>query len=88
MGKTAHVEQAKGLKMKTMIRSVAEASGAEYQLWAEVSACQGSGDLFAVRFSSVWTGAKDPQAPQAKGDFFLERDDLHRLQRLIEEATR
>lgn len=73
--------------MKQMIRSVAEASGAEYQLWAEVAPAQGPGELYAVKFTSIWTGAKDPQASQAKGDFFLERTDLKKLQALIEAAV-
>ena len=74
--------------MKRMIRSVSEASGAEYQLWAEIVPTQGDRDLFAVRFSSIWTGSRDPKASQAKGDFFLERQDLAKLHALIEEATR
>ena len=74
--------------MKRMLRSVAEASSAEYQLWAEISPTQGDRDLFAVRFSSRWTGARDPEAEQARGDFFLARSDLAKLQELIEKATR
>ena len=74
--------------MKRMIRSVKEASGSEYQLWVEIAPTQGDQDLFAVRFSSVWTGARDPEGSQSKGDFFLDRQDLARLHSLIEEATR
>jgi len=72
--------------MKTMIRSVPEASGAEYQLWAELYPVQGPGDLYALKFSSIWTGAKDPAAAQAKGDFFLERENLNQLQNLIKDV--
>jgi hypothetical protein len=72
--------------MKTLIRSVPETSGAEYQLWAELYPVQGPGNLYALRFSSVWTGAKDPEAPQTKGDFFLERENLNQLQNLIKDV--
>jgi hypothetical protein len=74
--------------MKIMIRSVAEASGAEYQLWAELDRTQDQTGLFSLRFSSVWTGAKNPEARQVKGEFFLERENLHKLQNLIEDALR
>jgi hypothetical protein len=74
--------------MKVMIRSVPEASGAEYQLWVELTPAQASGDYYALRFSSIWTGAKDPDALQAKGNFFLERADLERLQTLIQDVLR
>ena len=71
-----------------MIRSVSEASGAEYQLWAELYPVQGPGDLYALKFNSIWTGAKDPGAAQAKGDFFLERKNLNQLQNLIKDVLR
>ena len=70
--------------MKRMIGSVPEASGAEYQLWAALYPLQGPGDYYALKFSSVWTGAKDPGAFQSKGDFFLAPADLERLRSLIE----
>ena len=73
--------------MKSMIRSVPEASGAEYQLWAELYPVQGPGEYYALKFSTVWTGAKDPGASQAKGDFFLDAMDLKRLRSLIDEVT-
>lgn len=73
--------------MKQMIRSVAEASGAEYQLWAEVTPAQGPGELYAVKFTSIWTGAKQPDAPQSRGDFFLDKTDLARLLELIKNVT-
>jgi len=74
--------------MKTLIRSVPEVSGAEYQLWGELYAVPNSNDLYALRFSSVWTGAKDPEAPQSKGEFFLQREDLARLDTLIKDVLR
>ena len=74
--------------MKRMIRSVPEASGAEYQLWAELYPVQGPGDYYALKFSSVWTGAKQPEAAQSKGDFFLQRSDLAMLKDLIEDVAR
>lgn len=74
-------------EMKKLIRKVAEQSGSEYQVWAEIYPVQGPGNLFALKFSSVWTGARDPEAAQNKGNFFFERDDLDRLQVLIQEAT-
>ena len=74
--------------MKRMIRSVPEASGAEYQLWVELYPVQGPGDYYALKFSSIWTGAKQPEAAQCKGDFFLQREDLTVLKDLIEDVAR
>ena len=87
MAKRTDVEPTQGNQMKNMIRSVPEASGAEYQLWAELYPVQGPGEYYALKFSSVWTGGKDPGAFQSKGDFFLGAADLQRLRSLIEDAT-
>ena len=73
--------------MKRMIRSVPEASGAEYQLWMELAPTQSSGAEFFLKFSSIWTGAKQPEAAQSKGDFFLQRADLTLLKDLIEDVN-
>ena len=70
--------------MKTLIRSVPETSGSEYQLWAELVPAQGPGELFCLRFSSVWTGAKNPAAAQIKGEFFLQQENLRQLKTMIE----
>lgn len=74
--------------MKRMIRSVPEASGAEYQLWMELAPTQSPGAEFFLKFSSIWTGAKDPSAEQAKGEFFLDREDINRMREMIQEVVR
>jgi len=74
--------------MKRMLRSVAESKGTEYQLWAELTPCGCPGELYRFKFSSVWTGAKDPDASQSRAEFFLEKSDIMRLQKLFEDAVR
>jgi hypothetical protein len=72
--------------MKKLIHEVAEVSGATYQLWAELNDCYHPAGYKELRFSSVWTGAKDPEAPYNKGKFFLSPEALTNLKTLLETA--
>jgi hypothetical protein len=72
--------------MKKLVSDVQEASGANYQLWAEVTRCQTPSNLVCLTFSSVWTGAKNPEAPQNKGQFFLDVNDVESLIDMLMDA--
>jgi hypothetical protein len=72
--------------MRKLIRDVQEARGSNYQLWAEVTRCQNPSDMISVSFSSVWTGSKNPEAPQSKGQFFLHIDDVDSLIDMLQDA--
>lgn len=69
--------------MKVLIHEVPEASGSVYQLWAELTAVDSPRDHQQLTFSSVWTGARDPEAPQIKGQFFLDQSSITNLRKLL-----
>jgi hypothetical protein len=72
--------------MKKLIRNVHEERGATYQLWAEVVRCETPADMINITFSSIWTGAKNPEAPQNKGQFLLHIDDVDSLIDMLQDA--
>ena len=69
--------------MKRLIQEVKEASGASYQLWAELTECPNPAGYKQLTFSSVWTGAKNPEAPQRKGEMLLSPEAVKNLQELL-----
>lgn len=69
--------------MKVLIHQVPEASGGVYQLWAELTAVDIPENCQQLTFSSVWTGAQDPEAPQIKGQFFLDQSSIANLRKLL-----
>ena len=72
--------------MKKLITSVQEQSGAEYQLWAELSDCPNPEGYKLLEFSSIWTGAKNPKLEKKKGRFFLSPEALVNFKELLEAA--
>lgn len=70
--------------MKLLIHEVPETSGSTYQLWAELSPVTHPEEHYQLTFSSVWTGAKDPEAPQIKGQFLLGPAALDNLRDLLD----
>jgi hypothetical protein len=71
--------------MKKLIHEVHEQSGNDYQLWAELTECARPEGVKMLKFTSVYTGAKDPGVPWNKGQFFLSSEALHNLKELLEE---
>ncbi len=69
--------------MKKLIQEVQEASGSSYQLWAEITACPNPVGYTQLKFTSVWTGAKNPELPQRKGDMLLSPEAMKNLQELL-----
>jgi len=72
--------------MRKLIRDVQEDRGSNYQLWAEVQRCENPPDMISVSFSSIWTGSKNPEAPQNKGQFLLHIDDVDSLIDMLQDA--
>ena len=70
--------------MKKLLHEVVETSGSSYQLWAELTVCPNPAGYRQLVFSSVWTGAKNPEAPQRKGEMLLSPEALKNLQELLE----
>lgn len=70
--------------MKKLITTVPESSGAEYQLWAELTNVAVPAGHKTLVFSSIWTGAKDPKLAQTKSKFMLDTDSIANLKELLE----
>ena len=68
---------------RTLIHSIPETHDNEYRLWAELIPCQNPAGHMELRFSSEWTGAKDPTALQTRARFMLSPAALDNLQQLI-----
>lgn len=71
--------------MKKLITKVEESSGAEYQLWAELSDVTIPAGHKTLVFSSVWTGAKDPKLAHTKCKFMFDADGIANLKALLDE---
>lgn len=67
----------------TLIHEVSESSGSTYQLFAELVPVLNPAGHHTLTFYSVWTGAKDPEAPQVKGQFMLGPDAINNLKQLL-----
>lgn len=72
--------------MRKLIRDVKEARGQNYQVWAEATRIDTPENTVCLQFSSVWTGAKNPEAPQSKGQFFLSLDEVDSLIDMLQDA--
>jgi hypothetical protein len=70
--------------MKKMIHEVEELSGNNYQLWAELTECTRPEGYKALKFYSMYTGAKDPEVPWNKGQFFLPPEAVQNLKELLD----
>lgn len=67
--------------MKALIHETPESSGSTYQLYATAVS---HSDYVHLKFSSVWTGAKNPESEQNKFEAFLSKEDIARLKSLLE----
>jgi hypothetical protein len=70
--------------MKKMIHEVEELSGNNYQLWAELTECTRPEGYKALKFYSMYTGAKSPEVPWNKGQFFLPPEAVKNLKELLD----
>ena len=67
-----------------LIHEVKETSGSTYQLFADLKTMDSPVGHYMLTFYSVWTGAKDPEAPQVKGQYMLGPDAIDNLKELLE----
>lgn len=72
---------------QALIKSVPEAHGTNYEIWAEIIPCTIPADTVCLRFSSTWSGARDPSARQVKGEYFLDSLGRDQLIQLLQEAS-
>ena len=70
--------------MKKLIHTVEEKSGNCYRLWAELIDCDSPQGVRQLKFTTQWTGAKDTEREDVKGEFFLDPESLVRLQNLLQ----
>lgn len=71
--------------MKKLILEVHEQSGNDYQLWGELTECARPEGYKSLKFTSVYTGSKEPGTPWNKGQFFLNPESLQNLKDLLDE---
>lgn len=69
--------------MKKLIHETPEVTGNNYQLYATATPHEG---YVHLKFTSVWSGAKDPHGEQNKFETFLKKEDIARLRSLLEDA--
>lgn len=69
--------------MKKLIHEVKEQSGNDYQLWAELTDCLRPEGYKSLKFTSMYTGAKNPEIPWNKGEFFLPPNAIDNLKELL-----
>lgn len=81
MGAGTHHKQAKATR--TLITATSDPHGSDYQLWAELITCERPSDMVELRFSSTWSGAKNPQEMQVQGQYLLDATAIDNLRRLL-----
>ena len=69
--------------MKKLIQEVKEERGDTYQLFAELSKCYHPSDYHTLVFTSLWTGAKDPDLEREKSKLLLSPEGLANLKELL-----
>ena len=70
--------------MKALIHQTSESSGSCYELYATATP---HSDYVHLKFSSIWTGAKDPYGEQNKFEALLSKSDISILKQLLEDAS-
>ena len=68
---------------QALIKSVPEAHGNDYEVWAEIIPCTIPRDTVCLRFTTTWSGARDPEARQVKGEYFLDAQARDALMKLL-----
>ena len=70
--------------MKKLIQQVNEESGSVYQLYGTLEKCYHPNDYHTLVFTSIWTGAKNPELEQVKDKLLLSPEGLQNLKDLLE----
>lgn len=74
------------MSQQRLIKQIPEAHGSTYQIWAEIIPCSIPQDTVCLRFSTQWTGARDPEARQIKGEYFLDSSARSQLMDLLQQV--
>lgn len=69
--------------MKQLINEVEESSGNVYRLFAEITDVPNPAGYKQLKFTSEWTGAKNPKLSYDKGHFFLSPEAFANLKNLV-----
>ena len=67
-----------------LIQETQDRGGTHYRLWADIVPCNHPQDLYNLLFYSTWSNAKQPEVPQIKAQFILDRDAVNNLRELLE----
>jgi hypothetical protein len=70
-------------KMKTLIQETPEESGSKYQIYVEVKDSIHPTDKKHLLFSSVWTGAKNPQEHRTQYEVMLDQNGINNLKTVL-----
>ena len=69
--------------MKTLIQETSEESGSKYQIYVEVKDSIHPTDKKHLVFSSVWTGAKNPQEHRTQYEVMLDQNGINNLKTVL-----
>lgn len=69
--------------MKTLIQETTDLSGHKYQIYVEVKESIHPTNLKHLAFSSVWTGAKNPDEPRTQYQVMLDSDGINNLMKIL-----
>jgi len=64
---------------KILLSEVHESSGEVLRKYAELSECLEPKGLYSLTFSTLWSGAKNPELPQIRYQLFLDKNSAHNL---------
>ena len=70
--------------MKKLITKISEGRGTFYETWAELQVCTRPHNTACLRFSTVWSGAKNATQAQTKSEFFLDSEGRQQLRELLD----
>ena len=70
--------------MKKLITKIPEGRGTFYEIWAELQPCAKPHNTVCLRFSTVWSGAKNATQAQIKSEFFLDPEGRQQLRELLD----
>ena len=69
--------------MKTLLQETSEESGSKYQIYVEVKDSIHPTDKKHLVFSSVWTGAKNPQEHRTQYEVMLDQNGINNLKTVL-----
>lgn len=68
---------------RTLISSTRDGKGNDFEIWADLELCGQPSDTARLRFTSRYSGARDPQALHHQGEFYIDATGIDNLRRLL-----